>query len=535
MSEPYYKGTQVLFPDETAEELFDNAPCGYISFLEDGRIIKMNQTLLNWLDYEIGEVENQIRIQDLLKIGGQIYFETHIFPLLKLQGFIKEINLDLVRKDGRTFPTLLNVVQVKSLNLPVFYRISLFEISGRKGFERELIDAKNKAVSLIQNKAEFLSTISHEIRTPLSAIMGLVNLFQKTDLSPIQKEYAHLLLQTSENLIELANNLLDMSKIEAEKVTLEEKIFSLSHLTETLNQTFYLKCQEKNIKFSIKVETDVPDNLIGDPVKLSQILINLVANAIKFTEKGFVTLKISLLSKNKNKAILKFKVTDTGMGIPLDKQDTIFLAFSQASYDVNQRFGGTGLGLTISQRILEMHNSKMTVKSEVGKGSEFSFDIEFEVNLLKLEKKVPEPLNPYLMHSKRILIVDDSKINVFVLSKFLETWNVSFEAVEDGNQAVEAVQENIYDLILMDLNMPIMDGYEASRTIRQLDLVKQPIIIALSAMNKEDISEKLQNSGFNGFAQKPFRPDELFQNLSEHLCNVASPKSEYSEIQSFSS
>ncbi|HSP40610.1 MAG TPA: ATP-binding protein, partial [Gillisia sp.] len=357
-------------PEESVEDLYENAPCGYISFLADGTIFRINNTLLQLLGYyEKKEVVRVKKIQDLFRIGGKIYFETHFFPLVKMQGFIKEINFDLLRKDGSYFPALLNVNQITfAEGTSTIYRASVLDITDRKKYEKVLLEGKEKAEEATRAKAEFLSTISHEIRTPLNAIVGIGNLFQKTSLNDLQKEYAGILQLSSSNLLELVNNLLDLSKLEADKIELEERGFSLNQLLEVLLHSFRVRASEKNIDLDIEFPENLHDHLLGDPIKLNQILTNLLGNAIKFTKEGFVKLKIEEVERSEKLTNLQFTVCDTGIGIPKDKLKIIFQEFSQASYDVNLEYGGTGLGLTISQKLLQMHGSELIVTSEEGKG-----------------------------------------------------------------------------------------------------------------------------------------------------------------------
>lgn len=500
-------------PQESAEELYENAPCGYISFLPDGTIFRINDTLLHLLHYEKkDELVEVKKIQDLFKIGGKIYFETHFFPLIKMQGFIREINFDLVKKDGTYFPALLNVNQiiVGDGSLTVF-RASVLDITDRKKYEKVLLEGKEKAEEATRAKAEFLSTISHEIRTPLNAIVGIGNLLQKTSLEDLQKEYARILQLSSSNLLELVNNLLDLSKLEADKVTLEERNFSLNNLLEVLSHSFLLRAQEKKIGLKTDFPENLPDYLLGDPVKLNQILTNLLGNAVKFTKEGYVKLFIEEIERSEVSVLLRFIVRDTGIGIPQDKLEIIFQEFSQASYDVNLEFGGTGLGLTISQKLLQMHGSELQVSSEEGKGAEFSFALKFKISTETSSEKIKSyPLTELLSASgARILVVDDNPVNLFITSQYLEGWGLFHETVDSGQAAIDAVRENRYDLILMDLHMPKMNGYEASAVILKMRPKDPPVIIALSASGRGDVSLKMKKAGIKAYVPKPFTPVEL--------------------------
>ncbi|WP_010228892.1 response regulator [Gillisia marina] len=512
---------------ETAEELYENAPCGYVSFLSDGTIYNINSTLLSWLNFSKEEVIYLKRIPDLFKIGGQIFFETHFFPLIRMQGFIQEINFDIVRKDRSFFPGLINVKEISAKGKnPLTYRATIFDITDRKKYEKELIAAKKKAEEDSNTKAEFLSTISHEIRTPLHAILGIGNLLNKTHLNDDQKEYARILLHSSENLLELVNNLLDLSKIEAQKVKLEKRTFNLSNMVEMLQQTFKTKAEEKDISLQVTLGENVPQELSGDPVKLSQILTNLIGNAIKFTKKGSVKLIVENLETLKTKSLLRFKILDTGIGIPKNKLNAIFQEFSQASYDINMEYGGTGLGLTISQKLLQLHKSEMKVQSSKGKGSEFSFDIWYKVikNHAPPKDKSISIEDRKMFKSSNVLIVDDNPTNIYITEQFLNEWKLKNESAESGLQAIEMIKQKHFDLVLLDLHMPRMNGYKTAKKIRALKLEKPPVIIALSASDRGEINYKLRKAGMSDHVSKPFKPEKLLETLVYYLQNPAHQK-----------
>ena len=500
-------------PEESAEELYENAPCGYISFLADGTIFRINNTLLHLLGYkDKDEVVQVKKIQDLFRIGGKIYFETHFFPLVKMQGFIKEINFDLLKKDGSYFPALLNVNQISfDEGTSSIYRASVLDITDRKKYEKVLLEGKEKAEEATRAKAEFLSTISHEIRTPLNAIAGIGNLIQKTSLDDLQKEYARILKLSSSNLLELVNNLLDLSKLEAEKVTLEERNFSLNQLLEVLLHSFRVRAQEKKIELKMDLPENLPDNLLGDPIKLNQILTNLLGNAIKFTKNGYVRLKIDKIEQSDKQVKLQFTVSDSGIGIPQDKLKIIFQEFSQASYDVNLEYGGTGLGLTISQKLLQMHGSELHVSSKEGKGSDFSFALKFKISeeISPARNEKSQLTKSLAAFGARVLVVDDNSVNLFITSQFLEDWGLAHEIVDSGEAAIDAVKISSFDIVLMDLHMPKMDGYKASAAIRQMKTESQPVIIALSASGRGDVNLKMKRAGINAYVPKPFNPAEL--------------------------
>lgn len=515
---------------KAALDLYDNAPCGSISFQNDGLIYDINKTLCNWLGYEKEELINVRTLPSLFKIGGQIFFETHFFPLIKMQGFIKEVYFDILRKDKSILHGLINVREIPHENdQPSTYQATILDISDRWHYEAALLEAKRKAEADSKAKADFLATISHEIRTPLNSILGIGNLLHQTPLNKNQKEYARLLLHSSEHLLSLVNNLLDLSKIEAKKIALEHVHFNIYDLTTIINHTFSVRAKEKGIKMNVVFDNNVPHNLIGDPVKLKQVLTNLIGNAIKFTKEGSVSLKISLLEKNEIEVCLQFLVTDTGIGIPEEKLEAIFQEFSQASYDVSVEFGGTGLGLTISKKLLELHNSTLSVTSKLKEGSTFSFSIWYSLSDSVVPKvdALPSPSKKHKFGKIKVLVVDDNPANIFIAEQYLDQWNIKYNSAESGAEALHILERKHFDLILLDLQMPKMSGYETAKKIRKLKQKKKSVIVAFSASTKGEVNKQLQEAGIDDHLPKPFQPKELYEILLKYKTpsKESSPKS----------
>lgn len=507
---------------ESAEELYHDAPCGYASFKNDGTIYNINATLLKWLGFDRDEILEKKKIYELFNMGGKLFFETHFFPLIRIQGFANEINFEIRKKDNSTFPALINVKEIKgSASTENRYRASVYDISDRKKYGQELYNAKIKAEKTAKDKADFLATISHEIRTPLNGVLGIGNLLAKTSLTAKQKEFVDILKLSSENLLGLVNNLLDLSKLEAQALHLEKKPFAIRTVVNSIIHTFELKCKEKGIQLLAEIDENIPNYIIGDPIKLNQVLTNLIGNAIKFTCDGYVKLLLNPGKNRENKLDLEFKIIDTGTGIPENKLQSIFEEFSQANYDLNSEYGGTGLGLSISQQLLRLHDSEIKVKSEIDKGSEFSFNIAYEI--YKPSRKEISGINKDSQSDKKkidqakLLIVEDNPVNILIISEYLKDWKINFDTVENGSEAIEAAKKKKYDVILMDLHMPVINGFEASSTIRNLHLDKQPVILALSATNKENIQSELDRAGIDDFISKPFGPGDLHRVISSYI------------------
>jgi PAS domain S-box-containing protein len=360
--------------EESAEDLFDRAPCGYVSTLPDGTIVRVNQTFLEWIGRSRDVLLEGTRLQTLLSVGSRMYYETHYAPLLRMQGFANEIALELVCGDGRILPVLLNSKEQRdSQGVPLFNRITLFDSTERRRYERELMLARRKAEAAAKDKADLLAMLSHDIRNPLNAIMGVVQLLDRSELGDAQRRFVRLLKSSSDNMLHLLNHVLELSKAESSSFALVETPFSLENLVSDLVSTFEAKAQEKGLKLRCAVDDRVPVSLLGDPVAIGQILTNLLANAIKFTERGTVELRVETHEIASDAVTLAFAVSDTGIGIAPDMVEQIFDEFTQASYDTVTKFGGTGLGLTITRKLLALYGSTVKVSSVLGEGSTFSF------------------------------------------------------------------------------------------------------------------------------------------------------------------
>jgi PAS domain S-box-containing protein len=366
--------------EETVEDLYDHAPCGYLSTLPDGTIAKVNQTLLDWGGYARDVLLTGTKFQALLTIGSRIYYETHLAPLLQMQGAAKEIALELVRTDGRVLPVVVNALQKRdSSGAALFNRITLFDSTDRKRYERELLLARRRAEHIAKDKADLLAMLSHDIRNPLNAVMGVVQLLDRSELTDRQRRHVQLLKSSAENILTLLERVLELSMAESGNMELAEAAFGVKPVAEEVIATFSAAADEKKVQLRCSVDDLVPASVIGDPIVLRQILTNLVGNAIKFTEAGSVTLAVHARETAVDAVTLQFAVADTGIGIPADRLDRIFNEFTQASDDTATRFGGTGLGLAISRKLLALYGSRVDVTSAPGEGSTFSFSLRLPV------------------------------------------------------------------------------------------------------------------------------------------------------------
>lgn len=384
-----------------------------------------------------------------------------------------------------------------------------------------LYEAKRDAIDAAKAKADFLSTMSHEIRTPMNAVLGLTNLLLMENPREDQKDHLETIRFSGNNLLHIINDILDYNKIESGNLTLEHIDFNLHEMLEKLTRVLRNKADSKNVYLKVEIGEEVPEWIKGDQVRLNQVITNLIGNAIKFTSEGGVTLKLSVLEGDQERKKVRFEVIDTGIGIPKDKQKAIFERFTQAETDTTRNYGGTGLGLAICKRLTEAFESKLMLDSTPGKGSNFYFDMFVEVSVSpeSLESASnPEHIEKDLRGGK-ILLAEDNEINVLVIGEYLKQWNAKFEVAENGKIAVEMAQSDVYDLVLMDLQMPEMDGYEATKQIRALeDPIKSALpIYALTADAMVEIKERVMEVGMNGIFHKPFDPESVYRTLYREI------------------
>jgi PAS domain S-box-containing protein len=403
------------------------------------------------------------------------------------------------------------------------------DVTERKRVEAELRAARAVAESASRTKSDFLASMSHEIRTPMNAIMGIADLLAKTSLSPEQDKYVRIFRRAGDNLLNLINDILDLSKVEASQLELERTGFSLNDHLEKVTEMVAARAHEKGLTLTCEIAPDAPTDLVGDPTRLQQVLLNLLGNAIKFTASGEVSLRVATDANSAVPTALRFTVSDTGIGIPDEKLGRVFERFTQADSSTTRRFGGSGLGLTISKRLVELMGGRIWVESEVGKGSVFAFAVPLEIWTAANRPAAapvgtgPEPPMPAL----RILLAEDSPDNCTITMAYLEDTPYRVEIAETGAIACEKFIAGRYDLVLMDRQMPVMDGLTATRTIRAWERAndRPPIpIIALTASALKGDREMCLAAGCTAFLTKPIKQEVLLRAIKEHS-RVAPPSS----------
>ncbi len=404
--------------------------------------------------------------------------------------------------------------RVSYRNAAFFFNIS--DISHTKSYQEQLIKLKEAAENGKQAKENFLANMSHELRTPIGGIIGLTDLLKKTDITEQQSNMLALLDTSSQSLLGVINDILDISKIEAGKFSIIRSPGNLHKLLHSVYNLLKFKADKKLIDLILEVADDVPEYIMVDSLRLNQILMNLLSNAINFTERGYVKLKVELLEKSPDAVKLQYSIEDTGIGIPANKLKTIFDSFEQAEKDTSNTYGGTGLGLAIVKKLVELKGGELNVVSKVGRGSTFSVVNWYKVISKPKDEIVEKPvaeLTPF--KDITMLVAEDNMVNQFMLTKLLRDWNIGFDIVDNGRKALEKLRENNYDMVLMDTHMPEMNGYVAARAIRtEFDEPKRSIpILSLSASALEKEHDEALIAGMNDALSKPFKPYQLYEKI----------------------
>lgn len=423
------------------------------------------------------------------------------------------------------FSRLISIMSIVLIAILSLLSFSLYKNNKIRTFTYKLLQAKNKELTEQKEKAEFaskarsefLSTVSHELRTPLNAINGITYLLLQEKPKTSQLNYLKSLEFSGNYLLSFINDILEINRLESSNVHIEKIKFNLVELVKNINQSFSGFISKNNIDFKLDLDIKGNENLIGDPTKLSQILINLINNSIKFTKNGHVSLRIKTVSENDNKITLKFEVEDNGIGIPEDKIENIFDSFSQGSVEINRTYGGTGLGLSIVKKIIELLGSKIHLESKVNEGTKFYFNLDFEKSDLKTISSIEasQVISHENLKGKTVLLVEDNKINQMITKKMVENKGMICTIIDNGEDSIVAMQENKFDIVLMDVHLPGINGTEATAEIRKFD--KTTPIVALTAISLNENREMLLSFGMNDVVTKPFAPEHFYNVISSYF------------------
>lgn len=498
--------TTKIFTTKTADQTYrlfiEKMSEGAVTLSNDGIILFSNARFAHMVNVPLEQVFGSVFI-DYIPAHCKKDFER----FLEI-AWVRDIKgeLNILNFKGESTPVVLSFFRLP-LQDSLALCIVLTDLT-------KLKEAQNKLEEEIKAEEQFLAEMSHEIRTPMNAIIGFTKLILKTNLSPEQQQNIHAIKTSGENLLVIINDILDFSKIKAGKIILEQIEFSLSKLIVDLRDLMLPKCVEKNIALLTGIDKNIPDNLTGDPTRLTQILLNLVRNAINFTEQGEVKINVALQSESEDIVDLEFSVTDTGIGISENQLNSIFERFTQANKETTRKYGGSGLGLSIVKQLVELQGGSLSVNSKIGAGSTFCVHLKFKKSLHHQPKETTffEEQHTTEIEGLNVLLVEDNVLNQILAQKVLENWNWQVDTAENGKIAIEKLEKNKYDVLLMDIQMPEMNGYETTRYIREnMSYPKSATpIIAMTAQAMQGESEKCKEAGMDGYISKPFDEKELY-------------------------
>lgn len=529
-------------------------------------ILKVNEIVSARQDAESALQTSELRLAELERIAqignwefnvlnNNFYCSSQIYQILGIQNsytatvdkfleYIHPDDIELVQSTWKhvfseasiniSFRVTTSSGNIKYVNVFAYatrnkevietIRGTLQDITEKKLAELEIVKSKELSENSMKVREIFLANMSHEIRTPMNAIVGFTRLLYETELSKEQKSFIDAIHFSGENLLAIINDILDLSKIQSGKMMIEKSEFNLQELVAGIISVLRPKAREKALQLNSKIDQHIPSVLKGDPLRLNQILTNLVSNGIKFTERGSVALEVNLVTSEDKEILLEFKVKDTGIGIPQDKQALIFEDFVQGSSDATREFGGTGLGLAIVKNLVELQDGKVSLHSQVGIGSTFIVHLPYEkVNqdAVYTSESPAKDESLELLRGADVLVVEDNAVNQLLVKKVLDKMGCNIDIATTGREALDCVRENRYDVILMDVQMPEMDGNEATRQIRKMPspIADTPIIAMTAQAFASDVSECIA-AGMNDYLSKPFKPQDLYAKILKYIAAV---------------
>lgn len=503
--------------DSLHEDPSLNTLIGKLSFFVDEKVKFTGAVLDSFSLHGKAAAEAMINTQNGKKLTDSIRV-----VIVKIDDQHQLSVLDTIRQaddNGRKAKTLGTIMAIIAAIASVFTFVYVaYKVREQQQLIGRLNISEKNARDAARIKENFLANMSHEIRTPLNAILGFTNLLQRKTLEADTKEYVQTIQKSGENLLTIVNDVLDLSKIEAGMMRIESAPFSIRELVHSVETMFRQKAHEKNLQLSSDVAADLPDTLDGDATRLTQILVNIIGNAIKFTSSGSISMHFSNKGKNGAGILLGIEISDTGIGIAKNQLHQVFERFQQAEDTSTRKYGGTGLGLSIVKELVELQQGSITVESETGYGARFILAIPYKISVEELQPVVftENTAVPDYIGRTRLLAVEDNEINQSLLKHLFGGWKLSFDIVNNGKEALQILKEKSYDLILMDIQMPEMDGYTATQEIRNSLKIQTPIV-AMTAHAMPGEREKCISYGMNDYIPKPIREEQLFQIISKFI------------------
>lgn len=509
---------QFIRSQEKYRAIIQNMDLGMLETDEEGIIVQVNKKFTDLTGFTNEDLVGSTGRNLLLDKEDSDFIDDELEKRRHNETSSYEVHLN--QKNGGKVWALVSAAPLKDEEGNFTGTVGIhFDISQRKEMEREIIEAREEAEVALKTREQFLANISHEIRTPMNGIIGISHLLESTPLQDQQKDYVSAIHQSAQSLLVVINDVLDLAKIQSGKFTIDPVDFDLPKFLWPLERTMHEAAAVKDVQFNIDLDPAIPRIMHADSTRLNQVLTNLCSNAIKFTSEGSVELKIDLVHVEDDISTLRFAVTDTGIGIDASKLDQIFDQFTQADASVTRNFGGTGLGLAIAKQIVGLMNGQIGVESDPGKGSKFEFIIPVVMKDVAPEDgKAPEAKNKDLK-SAQILLVEDNEVNQLVAKTLLEQWNAEVVVAANGVIALEALSEREYDIVLMDMQMPVMGGVEATKEARITMQLGLPIIALTANAMKEERTRCLE-AGMDDYISKPFDPEILYSKILKHTARA---------------
>jgi len=515
---------QILLSEKRYRDLFNYSQALICTHDMTGRFLSVNPAVISTAGYSEEEMIGR-KVQDLIPEEHRAEFEEEYMKAIREQNSFNGV-LCVLSKKGEKIYLLYRNLRVEEDSLEPYVISFSQDITDRIKIEKELRIAKQMTDEGAKAKEVFLAHMSHEIRTPMSGILGIASLLRKTNLDNQQRNYLQLIQEAAGNILVIVNDILDLEKIIAGKLQLEKISFKIVDKIATTVQSFIYRAEEKEL--GLVFQNAIPGELVlkGDPYRLTQVLNNLLSNALKFTQAGHIYITTAIRERKEDTVIIEIAIRDTGIGISADRIENIFEPFEQADGTISRKYGGTGLGLTISRNMIEMQQGELLVQSEEGQGSTFTIRIPYQLSIETMqENESSKEIDFKSLGHKRVLVAEDVELNQYLAKHILESWDFEVAIAGNGKEAIERLEASAFDCILMDVQMPEMDGIEATQRIRQLtDPQKAAIpIIALTANALKGDSEKYLAAGMNDYLAKPFDEQGLFRVISRNLAQSSNP------------